>query len=78
MNLYIRAEFVNIFNRTIMAAPSTANPQNQVVHGAGNGTILTSGFGVIDAYASPGSQPAAAVAPIFEGRTGTIIARFSF
>jgi Carboxypeptidase regulatory-like domain len=78
MNLYIRAEFVNIFNRTIMAAPSTSNPQNPVVHGAGNGTILTSGFGVIDAYAAPGSQPAAAVAPVLEGRTGTIIARFSF
>ena len=28
-DLYIRAEFVNIFNRTILPNPSTSNPQNR-------------------------------------------------
>ncbi len=75
-NLSVRAEFVNIFNRTLMPAPSTVNPQNPVVRGAGNGSILTSGFGVIDAYLPTGSVYA--TAPYLLGRTGTIIARFSF
>ena len=30
MNLQVRAEFVNVFNRTYMPSPSTANPQNPV------------------------------------------------
>ncbi len=76
-NLYIRAEFVNIFNRTLLPAPSTSNPQNPVIRGAGNGTILTGGFGVIDAYNTPGSYYTANTAYL-QGRTGTIIARFTF
>src|SRR6185312_15400195 len=52
-DFYIRGEFVNIFNRTYFASPTTTNPQNPVVRGAGNGTILTSGFGVINAYVLP-------------------------
>jgi hypothetical protein len=75
MNLYIRAEFVNIFNRTIMPAPSTTNPQ---LPGSKNlQGIYTSGFGIINAYASPGTTPGAG-APYLTGRTGTLIARFSF
>jgi hypothetical protein len=79
-DLYIRAEFVNIFNRTLFAVPTgfTSNPQNPPAKGAGNGTIYTSGFGVFGnayltpntAYAAPGSANAA--------RTGTLIARFQF
>jgi hypothetical protein len=81
MNLFIRAEFVNIFNRTIMPNPSTSNPQNAVTHGAGGGTILTAGFGVMNVYGTPGSQPTTAVgagSPVLEPRTGTLIARFTF
>jgi hypothetical protein len=69
-DFYVRAEFVNIFNRTFFAAPITTNPQNPVVHN--NLGILTSGFGVIDAYV------AANTAYTYPGRTGTLIARFQF
>jgi hypothetical protein len=78
MNLQVRAEFVNIFNRTIMPANPTgftSNPQNPVTKTAG---INTGGFGVINTYATPGSQPALATPPTFTGRTGTLIARFTF
>jgi len=82
-NLYIRAEFVNIFNRTLMPTPVTSNPQNGAVKGAGNGTIYTGGFGVIDAYNSPGTYYNTAASPLpcnfcLQGRTGTLVARFSF
>jgi hypothetical protein len=75
-NIYIRAEFVNIFNRTLMPNPTTSNPQNPAVKSAGNGTIYTAGFGVIDAYLPTGSIYG--TAPYLLGRTGTLIARFSF
>ena len=81
MNLFIRAEFVNIFNRTLMPPPSTANPQIPASKGAGNGTIYTSGFGVIDTYLTPGTyyaEPSQATAAYLSPRTGTLIARFSF
>ncbi len=75
INFQIRAEFVNIFNRTLLPAPTTANPQNPVTKTAG---INSAGFGVINTFATPGSQPTTAVAPYLTGRTGTLIARFSF
>ncbi len=79
MDLYIRVEFVNIFNRTILPNPSTLNPQLAPTRGAGGGTILTSGFGVINAYNAPGTAPpVTAGAVTLLGRTGTLIARFSF
>jgi Carboxypeptidase regulatory-like domain len=71
-DFYVRAEFVNIFNRTYFGNPITTNPQNPVTRGAGNGTILTAGFGVINAYLQPNTPYA------FAGRTGTLIARFQF
>jgi hypothetical protein len=74
-NLYIRAEFVNIFNRTLMPNPISSSPQNPVVHGGPNGQ-LTGGFGVIDAYLPVGSIYG--TAPYLQGRTGTLVARFSF
>ena len=79
-DFYIRGEFVNIFNRTLLSTPTpttpatfTTNPQNAPVKGAGGGTIYTSGFGVFGtAYLTPNTQYAN------PGRTGTIIARFQF
>jgi hypothetical protein len=78
-NLFVRAEFVNIFNRTIMPAPATGGitnplPQNPVTRNSQG--ILTGGFGVINAYLAPNT--AYGTAPFLQGRTGTLIARFSF
>jgi hypothetical protein len=80
MNFHIRAEFVNIFNRTIMPNPITTgtpavNSQNPVTKTAG---INSAGFGVINTFATAGSQPTTAVPPFLTGRTGTLIARFTF
>jgi len=75
-DLYIRGEFVNVFNRTIMPNPITTNPQTAPGRTAG---VLTSGFGVINAYNIPGAypQPTAGAVNLL-GRTGTIIAKFTF
>jgi hypothetical protein len=78
-DLYIRAEFVNIFNRTIMPNPIVTNPQLPITHGAGNGTILTGGFGVMNVYNAPGTYPAVVAGAVTQvGRTGTLIAKFQF
>jgi hypothetical protein len=75
-DLYVRAEFVNVFNRTIMPNPITTNPQTAPGR---TGTALTSGFGVINAYNAPGTVPApTAGAVTLLGRTGTLIAKFTF
>jgi hypothetical protein len=74
-DFYVRAEFVNIFNRTLIATPTgfTTNPQNPPAKGAGGGTIYTSGFGVFsNAYLIPNTAYAN------PGRQGTLIARFQF
>ncbi len=71
MNLYVRGEFVNIFNRTIMPNPiSTTIPQTALSRNSLN--YLTGGYGVINAYQAPGTST------IFSGRTGTLIVRFTF
>jgi hypothetical protein len=75
MNFQIRAEFVNIFNRTLLPNPITTNPQNAVAKTAG---INSGGFGVINTFATAGSIPTTAVAPVLTSRTGTLIARFTF
>lgn len=78
-NIFIRAEFVNIFNRTLLPNPTTANPQNPVVMGGilPNGAhVLNGGFGVIDAYNAPGTYYG--TPPYLQGRTGTLVARFQF
>jgi len=75
MNFQVRVEFVNIFNRTLLPNPITTNPQNAVTKTAG---INSSGFGVINTFATAGSQPTTAVPPYLTGRTGTLIARFTF
>jgi hypothetical protein len=61
MNFQIRAEFVNIFNRTLMPAPITTGPQNPPVKN--NLGIYTGGFGVVNAYATPGTATSAATIP---------------
>jgi hypothetical protein len=86
MNLQIRAEFVNIFNRTLLPSPGTASPQLPPTKN--NLGIYTAGFGVVNVYATPGTQAAASAAPtavtsgtsalLLTGRSGTLIARFTF
>jgi hypothetical protein len=79
MNLQIRGEFVNIFNRLVMPAPATANPQAAVTKNSLG--IQTGGFGVINTYLAPNTGyalPAFSNQPIMEPRQGTLIARFSF
>ena len=74
-NLQIRAEFVNIFNRTQMATPSTVNPAGPAVPGRG------SGFGVINEVFPPGSVATSfgVAGQLYQGpRSGTLIARFTF
>jgi hypothetical protein len=39
--------------------------------------IYTAGFGIINAYQAPNSGPSAGTVPLI-GRTGTLIARFTF
>jgi hypothetical protein len=82
-SLSIRAEFVNIFNRTQIGNPSTTvNPASALSHnGAGQ---LTAGFGVINETVSgPNVAPSvtanAVVGQLYQlPRTGTLIARFTF
>jgi Carboxypeptidase regulatory-like domain len=79
MNLQVRGEFVNIFNRTEMPNPITTNPQTPVSKNALG--IQTGGFGVINAYLAPNTSyasPTSSNSPYLESRQGTLIARFSF
>jgi hypothetical protein len=77
VRLSVRADFTNIFNRTILPNPSTANPlgaptKNQ----AGQ---YTAGFGVIPAVFAVGAFPAASNATASQlPRQGTIVARLTF
>ncbi len=79
MNFQIRVEFVNIFNRNLLPNPISSgtgvNPANPVTKTAG---INSGGFGVINTFATAGSIPTTAVAPVLTSRTGTLIARFTF
>ena len=83
MSLQIRAEFVNIFNRTYLGNPATtfAFPQLPLSHNALG--QVTGGFGPINETAPVGSFPTATgVFPPPQlaslPRTGTLIARFTF
>ncbi len=66
VNLELRAEFVNIFNRTEVANPVATNASAATVVNPTTG-LLTSGFGFINTATT-------VIAP----RQGTIIARFRF
>ncbi len=72
-NLQIRAEFTNIFNRTLIQSPSTATAP-QLPLQKNNLGQYTAGFGVINATAAVNTVPTLNGAP----RSGTLIARFSF
>ena len=78
MSLALRAEFVNIFNRTVLPNPSSTTPLTPAtcfvsgVSGASGacttpGATIASGFGFIQTAAIPGGT-----------RTGQIVARFRF
>jgi Carboxypeptidase regulatory-like domain/TonB dependent receptor len=80
--LQIRAEFVNIFNRTQIGNPSTTAPGAAPSHNAYG--QLNSGFGVINLTVSgpqvaPSYTANAVVGQLYQQpRTGTLIARFTF
>jgi hypothetical protein len=83
MNLSVRAEFVNIFNRTLLPPPVTTGggvgPQIPASKNALG--IYTGGFGTIDVYNAPGTfyaAPAQATGAYLSPRSGTLIARFTF
>lgn len=77
----VRAEFVNIFNRTQIGNPSTTNPAGALTHnGAG---LLTGGFGVINETVANGAVPSitsnGVVGQLYQQpRQGTLVARFQF
>ena len=73
-NLFIRAEFVNIFNRTLFPNPSTANPQNPA------GRIERQSIAAASESSIPTCRPVRiyGTTPYLQGRTGTLVARFSF
>ncbi|HLK50367.1 MAG TPA: TonB-dependent receptor [Bryobacteraceae bacterium] len=82
LNLQIRAEFVNIFNRTYLGNPSTTlNLGNPLTRSGG---LLTGGFGVINDVVARGAIPGTPSNGNFNTalgglpRTGTLIARFTF
>ena len=83
MKLSVRADFSNIFNRTILATPSTSNPVNasNVVQTPGKDTSgrYNSGFGVINEAFAPGAFPGSSGALAAQlPRQGTIVARIIF
>jgi carboxypeptidase family protein/TonB-dependent receptor-like protein len=79
--LQIRADFVNIFNRTQIGNPITANPlAKPLKDGLGR---YNGGFGVINDTAAIGAVPSISsngtVGQLFQQpRNGTLIARFTF
>ncbi len=67
MNLQIRAEFTNIFNRIFIPAPTITSLTTPTTYAPGS-QILTGGFGFVNTNAGVGQQP----------RAGTMVARFTF
>lgn len=82
LSLQLRAEFVNIFNRTQIGNPSTTAPGAAASHNAYG--QYTAGFGVINlavagAQTAPTATLNALVGQLYQlPRTGTLIARFTF
>jgi hypothetical protein len=80
INLNVRAEFQNIFNRTFYSLPSVGNPQGLCYSGHtsascftqafANGQLgaLSSGFGFVQSLNGAGARP----------RSGQLVARFQF
>lgn len=88
MNLQIRAEFVNIFNRTYLGYPSTTgnplagvsrNPAGQITGGFGTiNDTLTPYKDVIPSAPANANGVCAGFGLCGLPRSGTLIARFSF
>jgi len=82
VSFQIRAEFVNIFNRTQIGNPSTTAPGS--APSKNNFGQYTAGFGVINmAVSGPLTAPSptlnALVGQLYaQPRTGTLIGRFTF
>jgi hypothetical protein len=71
-NLFIRAEFQNVFNRLFLSPPSLLNPNLAVgTTSYAGGVLNSSGFGTIT------TLPGAFGAPT-QVRTGQIVTRFTF
>ena len=72
INLNIRMEFQNVFNRTFLSAPSATNPSALVTNTNPypNGTpgALSAGFGYVNFVRGAGATP----------RSGQLVARFTF
>jgi hypothetical protein len=68
MNLQIRAEFQNVFNRHFYGAPNATNPAALTTRTNLNNTALSAGYGFVNFVNGAGSRP----------RTGLMVARFSF
>ena len=72
MNLNVRIEFQNIFNRLTLSAPSSTNPSaltlNTNAFSSGAPGALSSGYGFVNTVNGLGTTP----------RSGQIVARFSF
>jgi len=66
MNFNIRAEFTNIFNRTVIPAPTSTNAR--ATQTTLNG-LTTAGFGRINTASAPG---------VPTSRQGLIVGRFTF
>jgi hypothetical protein len=83
MNLQIRAEFANIFNRAQIGNPSTVNPTAKPTTQLGTG-FLTGGFGAytlstVIAGSTPTYTSNGVVGQMYsQPRQGTLIARFTF
>jgi hypothetical protein len=67
MNLNVRAEFQNIFNRHFYGQPAVTNP-NTLAANNNPGGALSAGFGFVNTLNGAGSRP----------RTGLMVARFTF
>ena len=68
MNLQIRAEFQNVFNRHFYGAPNSTNPASLTAKTNLNNTALSAGYGFVNFVTGAGSRP----------RTGLMVARFTF
>jgi hypothetical protein len=67
MNLQIRAEFQNVFNRHFYSSPFASNPAAFTTRNNPNST-LSAGYGYVSWVNGAGSRP----------RTGLMVARFTF
>jgi hypothetical protein len=82
--LSVRADFTNIFNRTIMVNPNTANPSQVAGNPTSNLTKnaagqYTAGFGVVQEVFAVGAFPASSNTTASQlPRQGTIVARITF